>query len=473
MKKILLMIGILLSMISNLFAQTQMKTKNIPISTTFTGITTAGGNYAKQTKDFFVGWTKGTFGRGYLEFDLSSIPSGATIKEVYLFLTTQVSGDTNYEGKVQLYRGPFINDANATTWQLMSAVGIPVLNLNLAPQGGTYAYQSESLIYLVRELVGKKMYLTVNHRNEAGKIARFATASDKLYLSVTYTENTVPEEYYNSQKINALEGPSVVSMYDTSLITYTFGPKNYPFFVKSLVYWTVDPNCFEIVSGYFTTTLTVRPKQSIFKNSVIKAEYWTDKYNEGVGEKTFKYWADMNVEFKSSFIKNAETIVAINNTTSYSVVLPPGATITWQAGANMTLISGQGTATATFKAASNGYGTVKATVTYDGKSYTDENSTVKVVDPNAPVITTDFSKFFAGNHYSAYLFDTMPGYKYTWSISGATIISSTDNSIYFKVGNFDLDASVLITVTTQSGKRISKSIPVKGLGGGGGVYPEI
>lgn len=99
MKKILLMIGILLSMISNLFAQTQMKTKNIPISTTFTGITTAGGNYAKQTKDFFVGWTKGTFGRGYLEFDLSSIPSGATIKEVYLFLTTQVSGDTNYEGE--------------------------------------------------------------------------------------------------------------------------------------------------------------------------------------------------------------------------------------------------------------------------------------------------------------------------------------------------------------------------------------
>lgn len=396
MKKILLMIGILLSMISNLFAQTQMKTKNIPISTTFTGITTAGGNHAKQTKDFFVGWTKGTFGRGYLEFDLSSIPSGATIKEVYLFLTTQVSGDTNYEGKVQLYRGPFINDANATTWQLMSAVGIPVLNLNLAPQGGTYAYQSESLIYLVRELVGKKMYLTVNHRNEAGKIARFATASDKLYLSVTYTENTVPEEHYNSQKINALEGPSVVSMYDTSLITYTFGPKNYPFFVKSLVYWTVDPNCFEIVSGYFTTTLTVRPKQSIFKNSVIKAEYWTDKYNEGVGEKTFKYWADMNVEFKSSFIKNAETIVAINNTTSYSVVLPPGATITWQAGANMTLISGQGTATATFKAASNGYGTVKATVTYDGKSYTDENSSVRIdsgsISYNAIKNYTDISR---------------------------------------------------------------------------------
>lgn len=148
-------------------------------------------------------------------------------------------------------------------------------------------------------------------------------------------------------------------------------------------------------------------------------------------------------------------------------------TITWLAGNNMTLVSGQGTTNATFKSTGYGLGTVKTMVMYEGKSYTIENSVVEIVNPDAILITTDFSRFFAGNHYSAYIPNVLPGYKYTWSISGATIVSSNNNSVYFKVGNFDLDASVLITVTTQSGKRISKSIPVKGLGGGGGVYPEI
>lgn len=148
-------------------------------------------------------------------------------------------------------------------------------------------------------------------------------------------------------------------------------------------------------------------------------------------------------------------------------------TITWLAGNNMTLVSGQGTTNATFKSTGYGLGTVKTMVMYEGKSYTIENSVVEIVNPDAILITTDFSRFFAGNHYSAYIPNVLPGYKYTWSISGATIVSSNNNSVYFKVGNFTMDASVLITVTTQSGKRISKSIPVKGLGGGGGVYPEI
>ena len=139
----------------------------------------------------------------------------------------------------------------------------------------------------------------------------------------------------------------------------------------------------------------------------------------------------------------------------------------------MTLVSGQGTTNATFKSTGYGLGTVKTMVMYEGKSYTIENSVVEIVNPDAILITTDFSRFFAGNHYSAYIPNVLPGYKYTWSISGATIVSSNNNSVYFKVGNFTMDASVLITVTTQSGKRISKSIPVKGLGGGGGVYPEI
>lgn len=111
-----------------------------------------------------------------------------------------------------------------------------------------------------------------------------------------------------------------------------------------------------------------------------------DASGKEIGHSDYKY-----VTVKEPLIIPGANLIASNQNITYTLKdYYPSATITWQAGNNMVLVSGQGTATATFKASSNGYATVKAIITYGGKSYTVENSSVLVgINYNALYNTID------------------------------------------------------------------------------------
>lgn len=180
-----------------LCAYSQVKVKTLNPTTAFTGVSTKGGNYAKQTKDFFVGWDNGNFGRGYLEFDLSSIPKDATITGTSIYLNSKVAGDKNFGGTLKLYRiGSIAADGNQTTWNMLKGAGIPVIDMTekkylpIPSEGIFQGYESDLLTTYVKELVGKRLYLAINNVEEASKIIRMSVDKDKLYLNVYYTGGT-------------------------------------------------------------------------------------------------------------------------------------------------------------------------------------------------------------------------------------------------------------------------------------------
>lgn len=84
-------------------------------------------------------------------------------------------------------------------------------------------------------------------------------------------------------------------------------------------------------------------------------------------------------------IKNSVDNICKNNTLTYSLNIPDNMPVTWQAVENMTLVSGQGTKTATFSGKTSGYGKVSATVTYNNRQYTFENNKVNVL-PGTPTV---------------------------------------------------------------------------------------
>lgn len=202
-------LGLAMFMWTCLETNAQITYKIISPSTTFTGITTKGGSYSKQTKDFFVGWDKGNIGRGFLEFDLSSIPKDATITGADIYLNSKVAWDSNFGGKIQLYRANYINDANETTWGFLRPIGTPVIDLSkenyFTGEGLIRGYHSDILTAFVKELVGKKFYLSINNVDEYSKIMRISTEKDKLHLIVYYSGGTTtpPPSGGNSGSFNA------------------------------------------------------------------------------------------------------------------------------------------------------------------------------------------------------------------------------------------------------------------------------
>lgn len=190
-------------------------------------------------------------------------------------------------------------------------------------------------------------------------------------------------------------------------------------------------------------------------------------------------------------IKSMNNVSCSGENITYNIenspmIMDTSTEMTWEAVSNASLVfSGSGNSSGVFKSLGNGTVKVKAKVVIKGtgqnnknfrREYVIENSDVWIGAPLKPLITPVFSKFFAGSSYDVMITNVSPGSKVTWDISGATITSQTENSVLIKVANFDLDASVFIIATVENKcgtSRSSMSIPVKGLGGGGGVYPEI
>lgn len=109
-------------------------------------------------------------------------------------------------------------------------------------------------------------------------------------------------------------------------------------------------------------------------------------------------------------VESDKKYACLNENISYSIKdLPSMASVSWQAISNVSLVSGQGTKAATFKATGNGEIKVKAIVTCNGKQYTVENNKASVGSP------AKGSSFIVGNEV---LVSGQTGYYY---ISGVPI----------------------------------------------------
>jgi len=117
-------------------------------------------------------------------------------------------------------------------------------------------------------------------------------------------------------------------------------------------------------------------------------------------------------------------VICANENISYGLSykmgeIPPNSIIIWQAGQNMTLVSGQGTPNAIFKGNGNGIGKVKATVSYDGQTFEIENSDVWVGPPAPLTSLTGFEQgTFAPNQRVYIGAMSLGAIDYMWNLSG-------------------------------------------------------
>lgn len=211
---------------------------------------------------------------------------------------------------------------------------------------------------------------------------------------------------------------------------------------------------FKYISGQGTSNYKVQVVKND-KKAVNNAIEVTAQTDYGV------FYANKNVSIEPVFaITTNQTTVYSGDYVSYSINAISGAVIAWEAVDNMTLVSGQGTATATFKASSNGYATVKATVTYGGKSYTVENSDVWVGKPQTPILSCSGGVILQPN--STYELKAISGgaKTYTWSTASNAVtledVDPTSNIIKIRTGE-STGMSNMIIVTCYTTNELGQS----------------
>lgn len=211
-------------------------------------------------------------------------------------------------------------------------------------------------------------------------VSGYAMISVTVYYENGYFEHTNLEIFIRPEDKVSLGGPNIA--YFNQEVTY-LATYSSLYDVK----WKWDPDYFTFVSGDVNgSSIKLKPKNKL-GTSYIKIM----AYSKSSGELVDLY--SHRVEVKDIlYVMNPSTYsVNQNETVSYTLKsilgnsLPLGASVIWEVGKNMTLVSGQGTATATFKASATlfdayGYATgiVKAKILYNNINYDAENSDVQI-----------------------------------------------------------------------------------------------
>ncbi|MDR1091321.1 MAG: S8 family serine peptidase [Prevotella sp.] len=146
-----------------------------------------------------------------------------------------------------------------------------------------------------------------------------------------------------------------------------------------------------------------------------------------------------------------------------------GTTINWQSTSTMTLVSGQGTPTATYQSSSNSYNTVKATITYNGNSYTVESSQVWVGAPATPDIqnSSELDPAYTANTLYNFSVSKNLGDIVNWRVEGnAQLIGKSDGEYYsslsIKTGKLSLrDEYSIFRIYATSQNKCGASLEVE------------
>lgn len=403
---------------------------------TFVGVKKKGDTYTAQTLSggILLGTKNEETGRGYLEFDLKGkIPSGANINFAEIRLSSKSSEPLgSFGGKIRLERaGRGLNFAGSSEWNQIKTIGISGdysgIELSYANPSTVQNFAGELIISGVKDGIGKEAAFMINHTSENGsKYVYLDGADDKIILTVTYTTDTTTPTNPSSSNPTKIEGDSILS-YDEvyKFMAVPAGPT---------LNWTWDNNILQYIS-YTGTSVSLKPYSEFvgFKKTSISCSYsFTAPWGERLNGKLTK---DVIVG-GTNFIRTASTIVCSGDNVEYNtpnIDLLPGAIINWIAKDNMSLVSGQGTATAKFKAQGNGKGIVGVEIKWKGKTFISEDN-IWVGTPNAPTGLNGFSKTFNSN--SRYIFNVDPlvvgATSYKWEVSGGKIVGpilgATDGS---------------------------------------------
>lgn len=178
----------------------------------------------------------------------------------------------------------------------------------------------------------------------------------------------------------SISGPTTVKYNDYAEYKISANPN----ITISALTWNSSSD-FESVSGENGGSYKVKLINNTFKtvNNAISVLAKTDYGDLSTA---------LSVKLEPTIVITPNNAIICNNSNiTYSLTPISGASIIWYAGDNMTLISGQGLDAAIFKGYGNGYGTVKAVVTLNGKEYTVENSSVWVGSPSASALGQIYS----------------------------------------------------------------------------------
>ncbi|WP_353124105.1 T9SS type A sorting domain-containing protein [Dysgonomonas capnocytophagoides] len=344
---------------------------------TFVGVKKKGDTYTAQTLSggILLGTKNEETGRGYLEFDLKGkIPSGAKINFAEIRLSSKSSEPLgSFGGKIRLERaGRGLNFAGSSEWNQIKTIGISGdysgIELSYTNPSTVQNFAGELIISGVKDGIGKEAAFMINHTSENGsKYVYLDGADDKIILTVTYTTDTTTPTNPSSSNPTKIEGDSILS-YDEiyKFMAVPAGPT---------LNWTWDNNILQYIS-YTGTSVSLKPYSEFvgFKKTSISCSYSiTAPWGERLNGKLTK---DVIVG-GTNFAQTTINIACVGENVEYKI---PGiefmqdAVINWTPKENVSLISGQGTATAKFKTKGNGKAVVKVDVKWGGKTFTSENN---------------------------------------------------------------------------------------------------
>ncbi len=300
-----------------------------------------------------------------------------------------------------------------------------------------------------------------------------------LKIKITKAITDPPQQQYGSIKI---DGPDYIPYGEIVQFVAYQGSEGYESWPK----YDINTDLFEIINTEYTyapvyrTYIKLKAKQNIYSKKTIKAYYHVTMNNI-----EYHYSGQKDVIIHPKHSIKAENLILCTSQTMVYKIEPLASVITWQSSTNMTLVSGQGTSNATFRASGNGYGTVKAIVTYDNVGYSLENSGVWVGKPEAPQISivgvADGQELYPNSVYMATA-KSYNSYETCWSISGQAIfnasvptnnvcnyaasIKTLPNTSNISSGAFTLFCSVTNICGTAT---YAKGYSIQGSGDGGGV----
>lgn len=264
----------------------------------------------------------------------------------------------------------------------------------------------------------------------------------------------------------SISGPSSLKYNESADFSLSINPN----MTISSVSWG-NSNELQYISGQGTKTYKIKviKNDSQTINDAVRATVKTD-----YGDFTIKKALTIQPIFA---ISTTKTLACAGENVSYTVNAISGATINWQPVANMTLVSGQGTANATLKASGNGYGKVKAIITYKGTNYTIENSDVWVGKPAVTILPAESSGWYEQN--TSYVFsakiDGAGSSGTTWKVEGNAQAMTKYGKIMTgytgkKEGVFDITCTVTNVCGTDYKIYTGRLNPTSGPGiPGGGI----
>ncbi|HCO66986.1 MAG TPA: hypothetical protein DIT04_04395 [Dysgonomonas sp.] len=428
MKKILLMVFAICLCLSG-FSQIKLEiTPTKPIG----GIKKESSSYTTQDfvneqSDFFLGHDtkRDTHGRGYLQFDLRSIPLKANITSVSLKLRTVSYGESNYGGTIILKQCGAIQKAGEFEWITLDGPGPILARQNVSTSGQSISLSGPLLKSAVESEKGRSLYLSL--LNEVpSKIIRYSGGIINLYLEVIYTEGDGSSGGSTGSSFKILEAP--LNQYSGDELTLGYAGTS-AYTVKK---WEYDPNEFsEIRRTSWTITLVPKTKKWSQRVTVKMTAEYKDLYiikHRQIAEWSFPVYGRPYI-VPSSYCE-CEGGTVRYNIENISGAIGNGRTVWMSNSPNMTLISSNDMS-ATYRVSGNQACSVSARVEQSSdkghRTFDIDNNQVWVGKPNVDI--TGPSRLNYNSTHTFYVSNLAGGTQYSWRLIGNGVFTNGTNRI--------------------------------------------